>query len=78
MSIRYSTNYLNRILKYQMYLNNIWTFVSKKFTNRLKDLFSFDGDRVRKALENCKVSFFFCPSQLIFSTFVCLGLDYEL
>ena len=61
-----------------MYLNNIWTFVSKKFTNRLKELFSFDGDRVRKALENCKVSFFLSPPQLIFSTFVCLGLDYEL
>jgi hypothetical protein len=60
LSIRYSTNYLNRIFKYQIYLNNIWTLVSKGYSNKIVDLFAYDGNStgeiVRKALDSCKNS----------------------
>ena len=62
MSIRYSPNYLNKILKYQTYLNNIWTIVSRLYANKIIQLFPYhagsNGEIVRKALDSCKNSIY--------------------
>ena len=41
---RYSASYLNKILKYFKYLQNIWNIVGERFSDKLIKLFKNDGN----------------------------------